>query len=364
MIDFETMDTKKICILCRHPEQIASLVEFLKTKQLEVFVCKNSADFFKSLSVNKPGFALISNDMNDSMGRVFPSFIQRKFKIPVLLFNDESNRVAGAANISDKMDANIDVKTLHQNNPEKVHEEIVKFKQSYELSIARMADSNGVPPHEELKQKRLQRQMKLMGQLESKIVSSFVESDKPLDQENNLMVSTVKIQDPAGQGCFLFASAVPTKENQGRLKENIQEALKTIGEHNLMVESMDSSINKEFYHQLKDNSDRALQGHWGEDELCVLYYENAQVNNWEEITLSEEGYLVPVDEWWSKMPLNFNACLWLDSNGKRILYIRKGSAFPERSIARFKQKDQKVLVLNKEFQHFQQMADLASMVAA
>jgi hypothetical protein len=364
MIDFDKMDSKKISLLCRHPENISGLVEFLKGKQLEVFVCKNSAEFFQSLSLNKPGFAMISNDVNNSMGRIFPNFIQRKFKIPVLLFSDEQNRAAKET--MEKPHSNAAVRALHQTNPEHVHDEIVKFKHNYEAEVSKLAKSQGVAPGQDLTQQRLQRQTQLLGYLRQKFGAN--EADKQstvsskIDQLESISISTVKIHDPEGQGCFLFATAIPADENKESLKKSLQESLQMLGEKELVVESIEGCVNNEFYQRLKNNSDKTLLGHFGKEEVCVLYYENAQVNNWDEISMNEEGYLVPVDEWWSKMPLNFNACIWLAENSKRILYMKKGTVFPESSMLRFKERDQKILVLNQEFQDFQHMAELASML--
>ena len=356
MINFDQIDTKRISVLCKNIDCVKAITEFLKSKGFEIFIEKNPGSFFQSLNSIKPGFVLISHEMNDDMGRVFPNFIHKKFNIPVLLFH-ELGKTAALSNANEAQSPISAVKSVKQNKPEFIHEEIRSFQANYQRAMSKYVASAPSSAKNQQKSERHVRQEKLMKKISDKIKIA----KHNLEQQDSLRISTMKVQDPNGQGFFLFV--IPNQSNQSIFEKNLKQDLSLASEPGVAVEGVRGSIGQDFYQSLISQSDKVLQGFWGSQAITVLYYAEAGVSDLSNISVSDGGYLVPVEDWWSRLPLTFNAHIFLKENNKKLLYIKQGDFFPECNLRLFQKLDCRIFVTGKDFQSFQAMAEIANLAA-
>jgi hypothetical protein len=355
MINFDSIDRKSVTILCRNPEGSESLAEFLRQKGFAVSFEKLPGAFFQSISKSPPGIVMISHEMNTQMGKVFPHFIYKKFKIPVLLFHEMAEkREASAANaVKNSSDA---VRSASSNSPKEIHEEIESLRESYKSSVqsvfSELKKSDSLTS-----QSRLKDQEKVIQVLEKNLKLAT----NSLEEKEKLNLLSLKIIDPSGSGSFMFFTEVPEGENKVDMQNVLLKELHAQGMPEMVMEPMDGAIGQDLYQKLKLNSNKVMQGYCGEQAVIMLYFMNSEVNSLDEVTISEKGYFVPVKEWWTKMPLLFDAYLYFSHKERKLLYLRKGDFFRERNIHKFSDQSQKILVNCEDFHSFEAMCQLAAL---
>ncbi len=357
LIDFDKIDQRKVSILCKHPESIQGLVQFLQSKKFDVHFEKVPGSFFQSINNLKPGFVMISHEMNDFMGKLFPLFIQKKFNIPVLLFHELQPKKENTS-LKASTQSFSSIRSLSQNAPELIHREIERFRENYNENLQRFSNSKSPPSIKKLRDQRIQQQEDLMKQLDEKIQKGL----PVLDNKEQLQLLSIKVTDPNGHGAFLFFTELPKGKVLSDFKKSLLLDLQLSENQEIILEPVEGEISQKIFRKLKNNSDRVLNGFWGDLPVSVLYYIDVkEASHQDEITVTENGYLVPVENWWSQVPLTFNAHIWFRENNKKILYIHRGDYFPQENLARFVVKHQQFLINGNDFHAFQQMSEIASL---
>jgi hypothetical protein len=353
MINFDAIDRKNVTILCRNPENSQALSEYLRQKDFTVQFEKMPGAFFQSISKNQPGMVLISHEMNAQMGKVFPNFIHKKFKIPVLLFHEVEDKKDSLKTQKQEGLSNT-IRSASQSSPEKIHEEIENLHKGFEDTVKLITHKQGSP---EKNSERLQCQEEIVKKLDEKISAA----DNKLHEKEKLSLLSLKVMDPDGLGYFMFFTEVSEGQNKESLQQELMESLSGSSGADLVMEPVETAIHQQVFQKLKSNSDKVIDGYWGQQPMTILYYANASTNSLDQVTLTEDGYLVPVAEWWTKMPLLFDAYISLQVNQKKLLYLRRGDSFLERNIKKFSSSSQKILIKCEEFHAFEAMSQIANL---
>jgi hypothetical protein len=355
MINFDSIDRKSVTILCRYPEGSESLAVFLRQKGFAVSFEKLPGAFFQSISKSPPGIVMISHELNTKMGKVFPNFIYKKFKIPVLLFHEMAEKKEAPAALAVK-NASAAVRSANSNSPEEIHEEIENLRESYKSSIQNVVSQ--LKKNDPLtSSSRLKDQEKVIQVLEKNLKLAT----NSLEEKKELNLLALKIIDPSGSGSFMFFTEVPEGECKVESQNALLKDIQAEGLPEMIIEPMDGTVGQELYQNLKLNSDKVIQGYCGEQAVIMLYFMNSEVSSLDEVTISEKGYFVPVKEWWVKMPLLFDAYLYFSHKERKLLYLRKGDSFRERNILKFSDQSRKILVDCEDFHSFEAMSQLAAL---
>ena len=357
MIDFSKIDKKRVLALCQYPEAVSPLATFLKEKGFEVNLQRVPGEFFQNISQFKPGFVMISNEMNLKMGKVFPHFIQKKFNIPVLLFPE----IADKANLN-ILDENKDsevagIRSIKSSEKELVLSELEQFEGRYKAQMSALQNNANIN-FSQLKAARHKRQSALLQKLAKKIQAG---PHRLFNQEELEMIA-IKIADPSGQGSFLVFTDLPEGKNLQDLQGQLSGQIETSDGQTLKIESIDFKIPRTTVLQLKDNSDKALHGHWGVFPVSIFYYSDTAVSHHPDLSLFEGGYLIPVEEWWGRMPMTFDAFIYMKTNAKILLYVRKGKFFQDKQMTNFILQSQCLWVKGDEFHHFELMKELTGLI--
>jgi hypothetical protein len=359
MIDFAKIDRKKVLILCRHPEGIAPLCQLLNDKSFEIKLEKVPGDFFQEIPNFNPGFVMISNEMNIQMGKVFPHFIQKKFKIPVLLFPEGGGKShSPIANENFNSPLGGAVRSAKPGSDKNVLEEIEQFEKNYNDHLSGLTKKSEKPTLDQLRKERIRRQNAVFQKLSDKIKQGLPH----LMKKNDLDLLTIKLADPSGQGSFLFFTELPQGLNLEELKAQLAQEVSHISGTSPEIELVPMKIDNPSLQALLKNSDKAIHGLWGDLPISLFYFKDTAPTHHETTTIFEGGYLVPIEEWWSKLPLTFDASLFLKHNSKIILYIRKGNIFPEEQVKRFIEKQQSIWIVGDDFHHFETFSEISNLI--
>jgi hypothetical protein len=342
---------KLISILCCQPERVQPLVDLLKAKNLDVRVQKSSGDFFKELTELKPYYVMISYEMDDMLGKIFPRFIQRRFKIPVLLFHESSDQI-----LSKKRPAYQEnepgIVQLKEADPAKALAEINSFEETLDpqLPVAEKAPvSDGSD--------RLVVQETMLKALSEKIKPE----PEPLKGDNGFKISCLKIKDPSGAGFFvIFVPQNSIAESVEQVYQEIEQEVAIIKGPSL--EKVTTAVDEDFYQKIQSKSDKFLSGKWGTQEISIAYFRNAAIDNPEDFFEFHGGaYLVPVRNWMTKIPLPFNSYIYLEENNKVYLYLKAGAKFPEKNLEKFNLHEQKLMIEAAQIQFYVQHHEIHSL---
>jgi hypothetical protein len=339
MIDIENIDRRRISILCKSHHNIDGIKDFFKAKGFRVDIETSVTNFFSHLQDIRPGFVLVSKSIESSMAKELPEFLQKKFKIPVILFQEIIPEIPTDNEKSQHTKNDLTVNKVNvsgivhvgSNSEIEIHNELLSFESLFEKMTLEKEVAKELSPSNIKKDFEL-------GHLVMNQISQQIEiNDISFNEVEKIQVFSFCVQDPQGEGHFFFA--LPVKPDQKDTFDTIKKLATDITNSlgiDAKIENVSTKVNHSLFKDLQKKSDRAITGFFGSQEISVSYFEGSPARMEEEISIKGSSFLVPVEQWWTHLALNFRAYLWLEKNNKKILYLKKGYPLSESALSKFK----------------------------
>lgn len=355
-IDFQKVDKKKVFILCQSQDHVKAIASHLETKDLSVQIETSLTHFFNRLEAEtRPGFILISRSLKSGMGAQLPGFLQRRFKVPVLTFNEiaESPPYTQTSLLRDSPPA-----SLHPKNsltPEIMHIPI-KASESEIYSMISGFEQQYQQQLEVRDENRLKVQVDLKNVDEVKLrlweTSQSLVEEKLLEwnPEKKLQIHGVQIEGADYQSLSLFACPVEIspeelEEFRSRLKQQIllSDPQALLRDHNLP-----SGLSWEHLQNILPAFENFTTGLHNTSEVVLANHVALKKDFSDPRPEPQGGFHVPVEDWFAEQNLVFNLYLWLDRSQKKVLYVKTGRSLRPESLHRFKTKGLTSLLISEE----------------
>lgn len=352
-IDFQKVDKKKVFILCQNQDHVGSIALHLEGKGLSVQVETSLTHFFNRLEAESlPGFILVSRLLKSGMGVQLPGFLQRRFKVPVLTFNElkESTDTQATAEASESP-----LGPLHSLTPEIIHvpikasesdiySMIAGFEQQYQQQVE-FRGENHLP---------IQIDLNKVDDVKLRLweTSQSLVEEKLLDwpMEKRLQIHGVQIEGSDYQSLSLFACPVDMKSSEiesfrERLKQQIllADPQASLKDHNLPLD-----LSWEHLQYILSAFENFTTGTQNQTEIVLANHAALKTERIEPLREPLGGFHVPVEDWFAEQNLVFNLYLWLERSQKKTLYVKSGRSLRPESLHRFKTKGLKSLLIREE----------------
>lgn len=331
-IDFKKVNRQRISILCANAENVTSMATFLSERGFTVEVSTTPSDYYAKLGEGAPGIALVSTQIDGMMAKMMPDFVNRRFGMPAILFQEDTS-VPGQPDLT-AMALNPGIFPMNGKDPVQLIHHIENLEEEYERRC------KGLPPMptpEAGKPETLTSE----GVFEV-LRSAFAPTQIVIKDDDVLTLHTCKVADPAGKGFFVFA--FPVRNSETHLDQALlilETKIREVAGGDAQIEHFVKGVPAAFYRELMKNSDEIVTGMIGDCEMLLAYFKNRPEEREkvdEKFEVAGELSLVPMEEWWTRMPMPVHAYVWLQRNGKRILYVRPGHLLRKKSFDRFVQK--------------------------
>lgn len=352
-IDFQKVDKKKVFILCQNQDHVGAMAQHLEGKGLSVQIETSLTHFFNRLEgESRPGFILISRTLKSGMGAQLPGFLQRRFKVPVLTFN-ELQEAAAAQPPAEA--TNHPLAPKHSLTPEIMHipikaseSEIYSMISGFEQQYNQQVDLRD--------ENRLQMQVDLKNVDDVKLrlweTSQNLVEEKLLDwsSEKRLKIHGVQIEGADYQSLSLFAcpsEVSPTEIEAFRdtLKQQIllADPQAILKDHNLPLD-----LSWEHLQSILPAFENFTTGTQNQSEIVLANHVALKSDLSEPRPEPQGGFHVPVEDWFAEQNLVFNLYLWLERSQKKVLYVKSGRSLQLESLHRFKNKGLKSMLISEE----------------
>jgi hypothetical protein len=280
---------------------------------------------FRQIENGGKGVVLISRNVRHPMARIIPDFLVGRFHLPVILFQESF-----ALPLAFQKEAITTKQQIVQLDGG--FEAVLDFTKDFEKNyLAEIDPSLNLPKVRSLR-------MTSRGVFEK--LHTLFDRKKPNAPSMNVQIASFKIRDPKGLGYFVFG--IPIRKggpaSQSQIDE-IQSFLKKSLSAEIEIQVMRESVKYGFFKDLRENSELSVSGEMQGLEMVALYFNNLSESNLQkEFSFNEQLALVPVEDWWMKLPLPCNTYIWLNKSGRKILYVRASARMSEQSYDRFQKK--------------------------
>jgi hypothetical protein len=337
-ISFDALDGKRVTILCQNIEHIGDLMTLLTSQGFNPEVEHTPTKFFSRLSSNNPGLVMVSAEMEEKHGRVVAGYVQRKFKVPVIIFRETKNDLA-------KGSYGPEVQFVDSTNANKIFDEIGQFKEKYESrlkSVEELFSRSEASYKAEVDKFWLKAQAKISSvkrASSAKSVSTYVLSTyQPNASENGM--------------CYAFVfSSDSDLEQRFLVVDQFIEDLKDVHQsaETGKVFHFDTLLSREVIRKMEANADRAMHGEVDSVSVNFYFFEAIPSQDFEVVSRgNQESIMVPLEDWWVDQALPVDAFYWMQQNQRMLLYVRKGEKLGSNSLQRFRDKGQDKLAIHAD----------------
>lgn len=365
-IDFKQMNAKRISILVANPENAGRLVDYFSRHQYEIQVSSDASALYAELcEKGAPGFVFVSTQIDGPMAKMMPDFVVKRFRVPVILFNESKDLPLPPTLSPQSLPP--EIIPANEMEPDQLLHTLENFDEVYKARLAERA--SGARPADPVLESESETapEFDLELALSSKseqvfrlVKEAFVPGDVPIVEEDVLTLHACKVADPTGRGYFVFAFPVRSGEHQPDqalviLESRVREAA---GE-GAVIENLMEAVPARFFRELKERSDEVVEGRLGDMEMVLLYFRNRDDVAEPVTRLADDKCLIPIEEWWCRLPLPCHTYVWLERNNKRILYVRPGDCLRPESFERFRRKGlQHLMVEATDFPHYRRIREM------
>lgn len=350
-------------ILCQSPDNVTDIKLQLESKGYRVAVEISVTNFMIHIEQNKPGFVLISKSLKSGMALQLPTFLQKKFKVPVMMFTERSvnahlnEHINSGENQPEEKSStsqSISVTSKHKepeilNMQSEAAEDVVDKLSNFEEDYKKQFWS--ASPAE----------VKIADKAISTIQDNILKTkDVAWNDEKELELHSLKVKDPSGEGYFIVAlPEVPEAEKEkliADLEAQVQEHL-GIEAH---IEKLTNKVKFKQYKKITENSSKVLKGMFGEQEIILAFTQEIPEADLTAVQVMEDAFMVPIEVWWTEIPLNFRVYHYMPVNNKRLLYVKPGRMLQPETLDRFSRKGvKKMLIPAEEIDAYRRLQELA-----
>jgi hypothetical protein len=326
-LDNDSLDKKSVIVLCKHQTSVQEMVSALQLKGYEVQVETSATSFFSHIETLNPAMALISRSADSAMKEFLPGYIKKKYKIPVITF-PEVETTADTAAAEQKIagtDTKQDIFHLKSHDQRKVSERVENIHKELKSS----ANNVGQPVSHKNQIE------KTWGKFDSKVKTSAA-----FQSQEQLLLHTVRIESAEGDTQMVLALPAGPEFLAHRQKVSqwvAKELRENFGEK-ASVETVNMQVRTGYFRRMIENAGRRIEGTFDQTEVVLCMYEgipDSEIPQWMD---HAEAFVVPLEKWMTEVNLDFPIYLWLEINGKKVLYIRQGSPLTADQYGRLKAK--------------------------
>lgn len=350
-IDFDKLNRRRISILCKSPGGVTSIKEHLESKGFLVEVETSVTNFFTLLCDQQPGFALVSRNLEGSMAKQLPEFLQKRFKIPVMLFQEvepssvygeDPNEVKSTKATQSRPSA--EIIHLKSSRAEDLENHINEFENHYLNSLSKSKILN---PNISANDRPQGAYPKAWSRLKKSI--ELAKGELSLTNPNlHLDLYNVKVRDSFSENLILIALPEGSHEEKNKALQKIEFELKKESEEVGEIQAVPENLANALFGDLCKKASDSISGHLLGYEVQISIF--SQIHEPDETSVSIFGshFLVPIEDWWTTHGLAFHAYLWLAINHKKILYVKRGGRLTQRSLENFRKYNLNSMMINAE----------------
>lgn len=360
------MNPKRITILVADPANVGRITDYFTRHQYAIDITTDASSLYGQLcEKGAPGFVFISTQIDGPMAKMMPDFVVKRFRVPVILFNESKDLPLPPAFSPQSLPP--EIIPANELEPEQLLHTLENFDEVYKARLAeRAAGSKSADPlidSPEAEKAQFDMELALTSKSE-KVFHLVKEAFEPhaigVKDDDVLTLHACKVADPSGRGYFIFAFPVRSGEHQPDqalviLESRVREAA---GE-GALIEHVMEGVPARFFHELKSRSDEVIEGTLGDMDMILLYFRNRNDVAEPATKISDRNCLVPMEEWWCRLPLPCHTYVWLERNNKRILYVRPGDCMRVESFERFRRKGLEHLMVDaNDFPHYRKIREM------
>lgn len=338
----------------------ASMRDFFQAQGFTVEVFSEASKLYDALCKNgPPGFVFISTQADGPMAKMMPDFVVKRFRTPVFLFREDPQ----APSVHEPSASILPPEILlaADYGHEQLLETLQKFEEVYETRLRGPAK-----PETEKTALPAQKEASRSEEVLRLIKEAFVPDNVPVAEDDVLTLHACKVSDPSGQGYFVFA--FPCRGEQKDFDQAmlvLETRVREAAGDSAIIEHLAQAVPANFFKNIQSHSDEVISGKLGGWEMVLLYFRNRKEVAEPEAQILREDVLIPVEEWWTSLPLPCSAYVWLQLNGRKVLYVRSGDRLRVESFDRFKVKGHSHLAVSaSDFDHYLKIREIVRVALA
>lgn len=345
-VRLDLINQKRVTILVVDPKNATVYVDEFSSQGYTVEVATDPSNMYAMLCENgPPGFLMISNQFESAMAKMMPEFCVKRFKIPIFLFRETMDLPAPEMN--EKM-FGPDIVPLEDASPANLLKNMENFEQicrarlaaKVEKEMAANMKDEGAPAAEPgPPSESVNFENRSPDQILVRLKENLNLRDVLLEAQDVLTLHSCKVSNAAGRGYFIFAFPVRDKDHQTAPSlETIKEIIGEVFGSQVQIEDLGLPVPEGFFSALLEGADELASGTLGPQELFLVYYRNKSDVEEPEVRMIGDNFLIPMEEWWTRLPLPVHTYVYFERNQKRLLYIRPGSSLRREAFRRFQRK--------------------------
>jgi hypothetical protein len=326
-LDKENLEKKSVIILCRDKNSVHEMISALELKGYEVLVETSSTSFFCHIESVNPAMALISRSAESAMKEFLPGYIKKKYKIPVITFpeaeaaveaNSSEQRLGGTNTKQDIFHLKSHDHKKVSDRVETIHKEL---KSSVQVASKPVAHKNQIE--------------KTWGKFDTK-----VKSKAAFKNQEQLLLHTIRVESAEGDTQMVLALPAGPEfvAHREKVSQWIAKELRENFGESAQVETVNMEVRTGYFRRMVENAGRRIEGSFDHSDVMLCMFEEvaeSEIPKWMD---HAEAFVVPLEKWMTECSLDFPIYLWLETNGKKVLYIREGSPLTPDQYGRLKAK--------------------------
>lgn len=371
-LQFSQMNRQRISVLVAEEANADPLRSFFEGHGYLVEVFTEASKLYNGLCKNgPPGFVFVSTQSQGPMSRMMPDFVVKRFKTPVFLFREDPARPPlegepSAASLPPEIVLALD------HEPDQILRTMTSFEDLYETRL-----KNGPAPErgeERARPSRDETPSPAAGgpsrseSVLQRIKDAFEPRPVEMAKDDVLTLHACRVSDPDGRGYFVFGFPARAGEDADGLNEALlilESRVREAAGESAVIEHLVQGVPAPFFEEIRDRSDEVVSGKLGDHEMILLYFRNREEIKTPETRPLPAEILVPVEEWWTRLPLPCSAYVWLELNDRKILYVRSGDRLRDESLERFRRKGCTHLAVEvDDFEHYLRIREIAMVAFA
>lgn len=330
----EALSRKSVIVFCKDASAVVGLEQSLKEKNFSVKIETNVSSLFRAIDAEVPGMVLVSRSADSAMKQHLPDYLKKKYKIAVITFSEESTSASqDSSNLFIQGNSLIHLQTQDQ---KKISDQAVNFQKDL---AAR--DETATFKHK----KSLE---KVWGKLGTKVKEKSV-----FQQSDNLWIESIRIESSAGDSHLTLALPLGSEFAPHRqvVRDWLTKELKSNFGEQAIIQFQQMQLTTSYFRKIAENSGHKIEGHFESTEAVFCMFEELSDEDASEWMDAMGAFVVPLEKWMTRIQLEFPVYLWLESNGKKVMYARQGSPLTEEQFARLKAKGVSSVLLQPEDMH-------------
>lgn len=343
-IDFQRIEKNRISVLCQDSGKVQGLVQMFEAAGFTVTIETSITGFFSHLDTSPPGFVLLSRSFNSALGQQLPGFLQRKFNVPIVTFAEDTGVLDPLKGAAGGKGVNFSPEILHLKSTTPQHK-IVEHLRGFEKDYQSRVEALDKLKNGELVVEEEQLENKIWASLETAVQEKIFE----WDVSKSICLQALQMHGPKGHTILLWgAPSEITEAQKNELLDKIQGLLGTaLGDTKVEWVSLEDSVELSRLYELNRKADNQLSCELSGVEMVFSIFHNRDINR-ETLRAAKDGFHVPLEDWIARHRVSFRLYLWLESNQKKVLYVKPGLSMFLRSFERFRKRGLQSMFIDQQ----------------